>query len=245
MDCVLKNKASNILIMIQSLLEDFLNLIYPRTCVACGNTLFRHEEVICSKCLVHLPKTFFHKDAKNPLLSLFWGKIPIQMVSSFYFFNKGNKVQNLIHHLKYKNRPDIGVYFGKRYGLYLKESKHFNEVDLVIPVPLHTSRLKKRGYNQAEMFAKGLSESMGIPYNYTSFIRSSATETQTKKSKLERWENVKNKFKVEETSAVENKHILLVDDVITTGSTLEACAQVLLEVDGVKISMASIAAAHQ
>ncbi|NPD44929.1 ComF family protein [Lentimicrobium sp. S6] len=231
--------------MIQSLLEDFLNLIYPRTCMACGNTLFRHEEVICSHCLIHLPKTFYHKDPKNPLLSLFWGKIPIEMVSSFYFYNKGNKVQNLIHQLKYNKQPEIGVYLGKRYGVFLKKSECFRHVNLIIPVPLHHSKQKIRGYNQAEMIAKGLSESMDIPYDYTSFIRSSETETQTKKTKLERWENVKNKFKVEEVDKLKNQHILLVDDVITTGSTLEACAQVLLEVEGVKISMVSMAAAHR
>lgn len=230
--------------MIQSLLEDFINLIYPRTCVACGNTLFRHEEVICSHCLVHLPKTFYHKDANNPLLSLFWGKIPIEMVACFYFYNKGNKVQNLIHQLKYKNRPEVGVYLGKRYGSYLKKSPLFSSVDVIIPVPLHQTKQRKRGYNQAEKIAEGLSSSMEIPYDSKSFIRSHATETQTRKTKEERWENVKNKFKVEESDKIKNRHILLVDDVITTGSTLEACAQVLLDEEGVKVSMVSIAAAH-
>jgi len=230
--------------MIQSLWADFLDLIYPRTCAACGNTLYQHEEVICSSCLVHLPKTFFHKDANNPLLSLFWGKIPIEMVSSFYFYNKGNKVQNLIHQLKYKKRPEIGVYLGKRYGNYLKKSPCFSSINVIIPVPLHQSKKIKRGYNQAEMIVQGLSSSMDIPYDSTSFIRSMATETQTRKSKQERWENVKNKFKVVEPEELKNKHILLVDDVITTGSTMEACAQVLLEEEGVKVSMVSIAAAH-
>lgn len=230
--------------MIQSLLEDFLNLIYPRTCAACGNTLFRHEEVICSQCLIHLPKTFFHQDRKNPLFQLFWGKVPLEMVSSFYFFNKGNKVQNLIHQLKYNNRPDIGVYIGKRYGQYLKKEDNFKTVDIIIPVPLHKKKLRKRGYNQAEMFASGLSSSMDIPYDNLSFIRNTNTETQTKKSKLERWENVKNKFSITDTSNLENKHILLVDDVITTGSTLEACAHVLIDEVRAKISFASIAASH-
>lgn len=230
--------------MIQSWLEDFLNLIYPRTCAACGNTLFRHEEVICSHCLLHLPKTFYHEDIKNPLFSLFWGKIQIEMISSFYFYNKGNHVQNLIHLLKYKGRPDIGVYMGKRYGQYLKLSENFNSIDVIIPVPLHQSKLKIRGYNQAELFAQGLSASMNLPVDNYSFIRNLATETQTKKSKLERWENVKDKFVIEHEENIRGKHILLVDDVITTGSTLEACAQVLLQQPGVKISMTSIAAAH-
>lgn len=230
--------------MFKSLLEDFLNLIYPRTCVACGSTLFRHEEVICSHCLVHLPKTFFHEDSANPLFMLFWGKIQLEMISSFYFYNKGNNVQNLIQLLKYKSRPDVGIYLGKRYGVYLKKSERFSSIDLIIPVPLHQKKMKIRGYNQAEMFAQGLSSSMNIPYDTSSFIRNTHTDTQTRKSKLERWENVKDKFTIDKIENIENKHILLVDDVITTGSTLEACAQILLEAPNVKISMASIAAAH-
>jgi len=230
--------------MFKSLLEDFLNLVYPRTCAACGNTLFRHEEVLCTHCIIHLPKTFYHKDKENPLFMLFWGKIQIEMISSLYFYNKGNKVQALIHQLKYKNRPDIGVFIGKRYGVSLKNSKLFYDVDVIIPVPLHQKKQEIRGYNQAEMFARGLSKTMGIPYDATSFIRKVHTETQTKKTKLERWENVKDKFAIEHIENIEDKHILLVDDVITTGSTIEACAQVLLRVAGVKISIASIAVAH-
>jgi len=230
--------------MIKSLFEDFINLIYPRTCTACGQSLYRHEEVLCSQCLIHLPKTYYEKDPNNPLVSLFWGKISVEMIASFYFFNKGNKVQNLIHLLKYKDRPDVGVYIGKRYGVFLMKNPIFSSVDVIIPVPLHVSKLKIRGYNQAEMFAQGLSASMGLPVDNSSFVRNTATETQTRKTKLERWENVKNKFAVINQDNIKDKHILLVDDVITTGATLEACAQVLLEIQGVKISLASIAVAH-
>jgi ComF family protein len=193
---------------------------------------------------MHLPKTFYHKDPKNPLFELFWGKIPVETVASFYFFNKGNKVQNMVHQLKYKDRPDIGVYLGKRYGAYLRNDELFSRIDCIIPVPLHDKKLFIRGYNQAEMFAQGLSFAMKIPYDATSFIRSEATETQTRKTKQERWENVKDKFKVIDESAIRNKHILLVDDVLTTGATLEACAHTLLALPGVKISIATIAAAH-
>ncbi|MCK5775195.1 MAG: ComF family protein [Bacteroidales bacterium] len=230
--------------MLKSLFNDFISLIYPRTCAACGNTLFRHEKVVCSHCLVHLPKTFFHKDKNNPLFQLFWGRIPIEMISSLYFFNKGNKVQNLIHLFKYKNRPDIGIYIGQRYGGDLIESEKLADLDLIIPVPLHESKQRIRGYNQAEKFAVGLSLSMKIPVDSTSFIRNTATETQTKKSKIERWENVKNKFSVTNEDKIQGKHILLVDDVITTGATLEACAQILLQIPNVRISLASIAVAH-
>ena len=230
--------------MLRSLLSDFISLIYPRTCAACGNTLYSHEKTICTHCLVHLPKTFFHQDDNNPLFQMFWGKISIEMISSLYFFNKGNKVQNLIHLLKYKSRPDIGVYLGKRYGLELKTTPKLYDLDMIIPVPLHKSKLIKRGFNQAEKFADGLSQSLNIPVDTTSFIRNTATETQTKKSKLERWENVKNKFSITDTEKIKEKHILLVDDVITTGATLEACAQILLQIPNVRVSLASIAVAH-
>ncbi len=230
--------------MLKSILDDLLNLVYPRTCAACGTTLLRHEEVICSPCVLHLPKTFYHKDQKNPLFELFWGKIPVEMVASYYFFNKGNKVQNLVHQLKYKGRPDIGVYLGQRYGAYLRNAETFSTIDTIIPVPLHDAKKIIRGYNQAEMFAQGLSIAMKIPFDTTSFVRTAATETQTKKTKQERWENVKDKFKVVETNLLKDKHVLLVDDVLTTGATLEACAHSLLEVPGLKISIATIAAAH-
>jgi len=230
--------------VLKSLFSDLINLIYPRTCAACSKTLYKHEKIICTSCLLHLPKTFFHKDENNPLFQLFWGKIPIEMITSYYFFNKGNKVQNLIHLLKYKNRPDIGVYIGQLYGDDLKTNHKLSDLDVIIPVPLHKSKLKKRGFNQAEAFADGLSLSLNIPVDSTSFIRNTATETQTKKTKLERWENVKNKFSVIDTEKIKGKHILLVDDVITTGATLEACAQILLQTAGVRISLASMAVAH-
>ncbi|OYT16944.1 MAG: amidophosphoribosyltransferase [Bacteroidetes bacterium 4572_77] len=230
--------------MIKSLIEDFLNLIYPRTCAACGNTLFRHEEVLCSHCLIHLPKTFFHTDDENPLSMIFWGKIPFKMITAFYYYNKGNKVQNLVHQLKYNKRADIGIYLGERYGQYLNKSPYFKDIDLIIPVPLHEKKMKIRGYNQAEMFAKGLSKSMKIPYDTTTLIRNTHTETQTKKSKEERWENVKGKFSLNNKEELEGKHMLLVDDVITTGATMESCARTLLEAKGAMVSFASIAAAH-
>lgn len=230
--------------MIQTWLDDLLHLVYPKLCAACGRTLYRNENILCSHCLIHLPKTFYHKDHANPLFHLFWGKIPIEMITAFYFYNKGNKVQNLIHQLKYNNRPDIGIYLGKRYGQYLKNDELLKTIDLIIPVPLHQNKLKKRGYNQAEKFADGLAESMNVKVDTSSFIRKVETETQTRKSKQERWENVKNKFEVIAAENIKGNHILLVDDVITTGSTMEACAQVLLSIEGVKISMAGIAAAH-
>lgn len=231
--------------MILSWFEDFLQLIYPKTCAACEKSLSHSEELICTDCLINMPQTFYHEQKNNLLFHLFWGKIPLEFIASFYFYNKGNKVQHLIHQLKYRGRPDIAQYVGKRYGQILKEKNCFSTVDLIIPVPLHFKKLKKRGYNQAEKFASGLSESLKIPLDSVSFIRSKPTETQTKKTKEERWKNVFGKFEVVDSETIKNKHLLLVDDVLTTGSTIEACALSLQKVEGVKLSICSMATAHE
>jgi len=160
-----------------------------------------------------------------------------------YFFAKGGKVQHLLHLLKYKGKKEIGEYIGKIYGEDLKKSLFYSDIDVIIPVPLHPRRKRKRGYNQSEIFAKGLSESLVKPYDTRTLIRTYASETQTKKSRFRRWENVKEIFDLKDHQHLINKHILLVDDVVTTGATLEACASMLLKIPGVKVSIATIACA--
>ena len=224
------------------LISDFAHLFYPRVCSACNGVLLRHEEVICSDCIFHLPKTNYHLGKENPIEKIFWGRIPIESASAYYYFKKGNKVQNLLHKFKYKNYPEIGIYIGKLYGSELKNSL-VTLPDIIIPIPLHVSKKKKRGYNQSEKFGIGLSEAMGIPQNTDNFIRKVFTETQTRKNRFSRWENVKEIFHCQDSKIFENKHILLIDDVITTGSTLEASARKLLEIEGVKISIACMACA--
>ncbi|MCO5264984.1 MAG: ComF family protein [Lentimicrobium sp.] len=229
--------------MFKQIGSDVLSLFYPRVCLACGNSLFRNEEVICFSCLYHLPKTGFHLLEDNPVARQFWGKIDFASASSYYYFAKGAKVQHLIHQFKYKGYKEIGHFIGKIYGAELLKSPLFNTVSSVIPVPLHPKKQAKRGYNQAEWFASGLAESMKIQLDTTSLIRAFASETQTRKSRFSRWENVKEIFKIDDLGRQAGKHILLVDDVITTGSTLEAAGRVLLQVPGIKISVASIACA--
>lgn len=222
-------------------INDLISLFYPRTCMACGNTLFRHEDTICTYCLFHLPKTHFHKEADNPVSRIFWGRVPLASAAACYHFGKGGKVQHLIHQLKYKGHQEVGVYIGKLYGLELLESPLFSGVDIVIPVPLHRSKQRKRGYNQSEMFAVGLSTSMPAILDVHALYRTFASETQTKKSRFNRWENVKEIFALRDEDILQGKHLLLVDDVITTGATIEACAAMLLKVPGVKVSVAAIA----
>jgi len=223
------------------IITDFISLLYPRLCMACGNSLFRHEQVLCTQCLFELPKTNFHRLPGNPLDKVFWGRVPVDRTATLYYFIKGGKVQHLVHQLKYKGQKEVGIYMGKLLGNDLKANPGFHSISKIIPVPLHPNKLRKRGYNQSEQFAIGLAESTGIELDVKSFVRTIATETQTRKSRFARFENVKEIFKVTTPSELENKHILLVDDVITTGSTLESCANILLQVPGVRISVAAIA----
>lgn len=225
-------------------LKELLGLLFPRLCVCCGNSLFSHEEVICDYCELHLPRTGFHLSDDNPVSRVFWGRVNIANAAAFYHFNKGNRVQQLVHSLKYKGADQVGTFIGKRYAYELLGSENFREVEVVVPVPLHWKKLRKRGYNQSEVFAKGIAEVMKIPVVSGSLVRIKASETQTRKSRFVRWENVKDKFSIRKPEKLANKHILLVDDVITTGATLEACAQALLTVEGTIVSIATIAFAN-
>jgi ComF family protein len=223
--------------------HDFLSLFYPNNCFACGNNLFRNERVICLSCLFHLPKTNYHKEKENPISKIFWGRTRIETATACYFFVKASKIQHLVHQFKYKGKKEIGIYIGELYGKELITSTFYQDIDVIIPVPLHPEKIKVRGYNQSEMFAIGLSSSMNIPYDINSLVRIYASETQTKKTRFKRWENVKEIFDLNLPDKLENKHILLIDDVITTGATLEACANLLNSIKGVRISIASIAVA--
>lgn len=224
-----------------SIFYDFFSLFFPRVCLACGNTLLKHEEVICTFCALQLPRADFSDYENNPAAMLFAGRVNIQKASCLFLFHKGSRVQHLMHLFKYKGRREIGLYVGAMLVRETRTNGFLNDIDIIIPVPLHPKKLRKRGYNQSEVFAKGISEESGIPYNVKSLVRTYASETQTKKSRFRRWENVKEIFSIKQSEAIENKHVLLVDDVLTTGATLEACARMLLEVKGVKVSVASIA----
>ena len=175
------------------------------------------------------------------MAQLFWGKAPLAAAAAYYFFHKGGPVQNLLHNLKYQGHKEIGLVVGEQYGHCLLQSESFREVSLILPVPLHPAKEKKRGYNQSLLFAQGLSESMGIEVGENILIRSNASETQTRKSRFARWENVQTVFRLTSAIPLENKHVLIVDDVLTTGATVEACIQELLPVKGIKISIAAMA----
>jgi ComF family protein len=230
--------------MLVSAFDDFLSLVYPHVCMACGKSLFKYEKCICTFCLYHLPRTNFHLEKENPVTMLFWGKAEVHSAASLFYFYKGGRVQQLMHQLKYKGQKDIGLYIGNLYGKELSKTALFNTAECIIPVPMHPKKQKKRGYNQSELIARGLSESMEIPVDTKTLVKTMKTETQTRRSRFSRWENVKEVFELKDHQHLAGKHVLLVDDVITTGSTLESCLLHLSKVPGIKVSVVSMACAY-
>lgn len=224
------------------LIEAVTGLFYPRICPACRNLLNINEKVLCLKCISEFPYTNFHLDSENEVAKLFWGRVMIENAASFYYFRKGSPYQRIIHEIKYKNQRNLGKDMGKWFGWELKNTS-FSNADIIVPVPLHHSKLKYRGYNQSELIAIGLSEVINLPVEPKALIRTVNTDTQTRKSKYERWTNVEGIFKVIAPQKLRGKHILLVDDVVTTGATLEACASAILAVENTKVSVLTLACA--
>jgi ComF family protein len=228
----------------QTYLADFVGLLFPQLCPACGASLMAGEEVICTDCRFTLPFTNFHLQPDNIVARQFWGKVELQGAYALYYFAKGGKVQNLMHHFKYKGMQEIGILLGNIAGEQLAKSDIFSSVDIIIPVPLHKKRLKERGYNQSTCFAYGLAQRLTAVVDDGNLVRVKSTETQTHKSRFSRFENMQEVFAVSDPEKLNGKHVLLVDDVVTTGSTLEACSLQLLNVDGLKLSIATIAYAE-
>lgn len=226
-----------------NLFNDFLSLVYPDTCSACQSALQNQEFVLCTSCRYTLPYTRCHNQADNPVSRLFYGRVLISNGAACYLFQKAGPVQELIHQFKYKGRKEVGLEIGRLYGLDLKDAPGFDQAEVIIPVPLHLQKFKKRGFNQSELFANGLGGSMQLPVNTSALVRKMSTGTQTRRSRFNRWKNVESIFHLQQPEVVRGKHILLVDDVVTTGATLEACAKVLLEAEGVVVSVAAIAVA--
>lgn len=229
---------------VRRLLNNVLSLFYPRICVSCGNALQQNEKIICLPCMLHLPETNNYKEHNNALKLVFAGRIKVEEVCALLYYTKGNNVQKILHAFKYDGEKHIGTLLGTYFGDRLIREERFQDIDLIIPIPLHPKKQKKRGYNQSEWIAKGLSSGMGIPYLNNILVRTDYTETQTKKSRFSRWENVKEVFAVKEPEKIKGKHLLICDDVLTTGATMEAAIGPLLKVEGVRVSVATLATAH-
>lgn len=222
-------------------LDDTLCLFYPRLCLACEKKHLPPRQILCPSCDFNLPRTDFHLHQENEFTQKLWGRVNIHTATSLFYFLKKSKTQHLIHNLKYKGKREVGIILGKMLGEKLAKTPLYQDIDLIVPIPLHYKKEIQRGYNQSDMFAQGLFEAMEIPWTKNALLRKIHTQTQTKKSRIERFQNVMEAFEIKQPRLLENKHILLVDDVLTTGATLEAGALKLLNVSGVKVSLATIA----
>lgn len=231
-------------LLIKDWLGSFLSLLFPRCCVVCGRPLAKGEECLCTMCNIELPRTDYHLRKDNPVEKLFWGKIPLERATSFYFYRKGSDFRQILHQLKYGGQKGIGAIMGRYMAAELQQSGFFEGVDVILPVPLHKKKQQIRGYNQSEWIARGITAVTGIPIDTEAVVRRKNTETQTRKSSLERWENVEGIFELHHAEALAGKHILIVDDVLTTGATTVECASCLTGIEGIRISVLTLAVAE-
>lgn len=223
------------------IIRDLWWVCYPDLCAACEAPLEQNEKVICFRCIYHLPRTNDHLEHDNHVARLFWGRTVIENAISFLHFGKGEKVQRLMHQLKYKGRQDIGIFTGKVFATEFLQNEKFKNVDYIIPVPLHPSKLRQRGYNQSKCIADGIAEVLEKPVLTDVLIKNKASETQTRRQRYQRALNVDSVFKISGSTNVKGKHILLVDDVVTTGATLVSCSETLHECGNVQVSIATLA----
>ena len=219
--------------------DAFLHLVFPHLCSGCGNDLLPKESFLCLHCRSNLPQTLFEQHAGNPIEKIFTGRLPLAAASAAFYFSKESLLQHLMHRFKYKQEKELGFQLGELMGRQLSVSGRFAP-DALVPLPLFADREKKRGYNQAEVLCDGIAEFLKVPVLPHAISRPLATETQTRKNRLERWQNMEGRFRVSHPEQIRGRHILLVDDVITTGATLEACGQALLEAGPASLSVASL-----
>ena len=223
------------------ILKDFFRIFYPELCANCDNQLAQNENTVCTFCRHDLPLANFTNYSNNKITKTFYGRIIIEKANTLLFYRKEGITKKLIHELKYKGNEEIGTFFGNWLGEILKQNNEFSDIDLIVPVPLHPKKLKQRGYNQVSKFGEKLSYHLKKPFSENELLRTSTSKTQTFKARFERFNNNDTKFQLKDTSTFKDKHILLIDDVITTGATLEACAKELQKTEGVKISILTMA----
>jgi ComF family protein len=229
--------------LLRSIKEALLHLAFPHVCEGCGTDTLQKDHYLCVHCLDALPKTCYPLHDDNPVEQLFWGRLPIEKAAAQYYFTKESTVQHLVHSFKYQGHQELGRYLGRLMGHELLASPRFRDIDALVPLPLHPLKERKRGFNQAAVLCEGIATVMSKPVLGSVVVRSEFTETQTHKSRVERWQNMQGKFRLADPRPLEGKHILLVDDVVTTGATLEACGSVLLRVAGLRLSLATLCTA--
>ncbi|MBL7723192.1 MAG: ComF family protein [Chitinophagaceae bacterium] len=224
--------------------DAILHLLFPHICTGCGSDILHEESVLCMKCIDAMPETNFELHPNNPVEKTFWGRLPLTGATAQFYFTKESLMQHLMHQFKYKGNKELGMQLGKIMGEQLKKSGRF-EVDALVPLPLFPAKEKRRGYNQATILCEGMAEAMKIPVLNKIISRPQHTETQTKKGRIERWKNMEGKFILSDADAIKNMHLLLVDDVVTTGATLEACGNELLKAENVRLSLATLCIASR
>lgn len=232
------------LFLLKESLGSFVSLFFPHCCVVCGSLLAKGEQCICTACNIRLPRTDYHLEKENPVEQMFWGKMEVERGTSFFFYKKGSDFRKILHLLKYGGRKDIGEAMGRYVACELSLSDFFQGIDVIVPVPLHEKKQRMRGYNQSECIAHGISLVTHIPMDAHSVSRTQNTATQTQKSTFDRWENVDSVFVLRDPDAFVGKHVLIVDDVLTTGATIASCASAFNGVDGVRVSVLTLAKAE-
>ena len=233
------------MIRFKEIKDSLLQLVFPHVCDGCGSDLLNEESQLCLRCLNSLPETNFEKYISNPVEKMFWGRLSLVSAAAHFYFTKESLMQRLMHQFKYRGNKDLGLQLGRLMGIALKESNRFDTIDTLVPLPLFPSKEKKRGYNQATVLCEGIAEVLLLPVFKNVIIRPQHTDTQTKKGRIERWKNIEGKFELINAAAIQNKHLLLIDDVVTTGATLEACGSELLKANNVRLSIATLCQASR
>lgn len=220
--------------------EALLHLTFPHVCAGCGTDVLDSAQPLCLRCLDALPQTQFHQHSHNPVEKLFWGRLPLVAATAQYYFTKTSVMQRLMHQFKYKGGKELGFFLGQQIGNSFTGTHRFETIDAVIPLPLFAAKERARGYNQATVLCEGIADVVQKPVLTASVIRTAHTESQTKMNRVDRWQNMEGRFEISNAKSLAGKHLLLVDDVVTTGATLEACGRALLGVDGVRLSVATL-----
>lgn len=233
------------MLRLKEIKEALLQLIFPHVCDGCGSDLLSEKSQLCLRCISSLPETHFEKHAGNPVEKMFWGRLSLESATAQYYFTKESLMQRLMHRFKYRNNKELGWQLGQLMGIALKNSNRFEKLDALVPLPLFPKKEKKRGYNQAFILCEGIAEILALPVLKNVVIRPQHTETQTQKGRIERWKNMEGKFVLAAPQNINNKHLLLVDDVVTTGATLEACGAELLKAENVRLSIATLCLASR
>lgn len=220
-----------------------LHLLFPHLCAGCGSDTLHRKQMLCATCIDAMPQTSFEHHGGNPIEKIFWGRLAVTYATAQYFFTKDSLMQTLMHGLKYRGNKELGLQLGSLMGSQLAATNRFNQTDALIPLPLYPEKEHKRGYNQATILCEGIAKHLQKPLLSKAVIRTHHTESQTKKTRVERWQNMEGRFLVKDAAALKGKHLLLIDDVVTTGATLEACGRELLQVPGVRLSIATLCCA--